>query len=154
MNLEPEVTPPSGAETTEFAEQTVRKPLEFLRDTERSLRLKTVETIAPILPAPITKSLQNASTVADTSLDELAEIDIDAISDEELRPARIFMGLTFAGFSALAIVFLMLYLTTMHPELTPLEGVSNYWYQYVFFVCLGVAGMFMLGREAMRSSKI
>lgn len=153
MNLEPEATPPNNPETREFASTTVRKPLELLRDTERSLRLKTVETLFPILPASAAKSLQQASSIADISLEELAEIDFDRISDAELQPARIFMGLTFAGFGALAILFLLLYTVAMYPELTPVERVRDYWYQYVFLVCFGIAGMFVLGREAMRSHK-
>jgi len=60
------------------------------------------------------------------------------------------MGLVFVGFGALALVFLLLYLYTLHPELSAVEQVQHYWYQYIWCVCLGSADMFMLGREAMR----
>jgi hypothetical protein len=85
------------------------------------------------------------------SLNQLAEIELDEISDFELQPARIIVGLSFVGFGALAIVFLILYLYTLHPELNSVEQIRKYWYQYTWFVSLGVAGMLILGREAMRS---
>ncbi|MGH8001418.1 MAG: hypothetical protein ACREPR_18845, partial [Brasilonema sp.] len=89
-------------------------------------------------------------SLAEDSLQDLAEIDLDKISDWELQPARIRVGLSFVGFGALMIVVLLLYLNTLHPELSTVQQISKYWYQYVWFVCLGVAGMFVLGREAMR----
>jgi cytosine/uracil/thiamine/allantoin permease len=94
--------------------------------------------------------LQVASTVADESLKELAEIDLEEISDFELRPARIFIGLSFVGFGALIVLVLVLYLNTLHPELNTVGQIRQYWYQYIWFVSLGIAGMFLLGREAMR----
>ena len=42
-------------------------------------------------------------------------------------------------------------LYTLHPELSTVEQIGKYWYEYIWFVSLGVAGMFILGREAMRS---
>jgi hypothetical protein len=150
MDLEPEATPPTTPETIEFAEPLNRKPLELLRDTEALLRRKTVKTLVPVLPLPVATGLQAASTVAEDSLKELAEIELDDISDFELQSSRILIGLSFVGFGALAIVLLMLYLYTLHPELSSVEQIREYWYQYIWFVSLGVAGMFMLGREAMR----
>ena len=158
MDFEPEVTATSMPEATEFAEPPERSafkagtltPLELLRDTEGLLRRKTLATLTPVLPPPVASSLQDASEVADESLNQLAEIDLDEISDEELKPARILIGLTFSGFGALFLVLLLLYLYLLHPELSPAEQVREYWYQYIWFVCLGVAGMMMLGREAMR----
>lgn len=150
MKLEPEVISTPTPEAPEYAELPARKPLELLRDTEALLRRPTVETLTPILPAPMATRLQDASCVAEESLNQLAEIDLEAISDEELRPARILVGLTFVGFGALAILLLLLYLNTIHPEVSLSEAMRNYWYEYVWFVCLGVAGMFILGREAMR----
>jgi hypothetical protein len=48
MELEPKSSP---IETElEFAEPPARKPLEILRDTERSLRSKTISAIVPIVP--------------------------------------------------------------------------------------------------------
>lgn len=142
MEFEPQVSSPSSPAT--------RTPLVLLRDTERSLRQKTVGVLVPMLPEPLAVNLGEASLVADESLDELAKIDLNQISDTELKPARIKMGLVFVGFGGLAMVFLLLYLYTLHPELDPIAQVQQHWYQYVWFVCIGVSGMFMLGREAMR----
>ena len=148
--MAPKVTPPT--ETPEFARLN-RRPLELLRHTEALLRHRTVDTIAPVLPPTIATTLQEVSAVADTSLAELAEIDLDRISDQQLQPARIFIGLSFVGFGALLTALLMLYLCTMHSNLSPAEQMRGYWYPYVWFVCLGITGMFVLGREAMRSRK-
>lgn len=151
MNLEPEVTAQTTPETIEFASGPSRKPLELLRDTEALLRCKTVETLVPVLPPDVANSLQKTSAVAEDSLNQLVEIELDGISDFELQPARIIIGLSFVGFGALAIALLILYLYTLHPELSTVEQIGKYWYEYIWFVSLGVAGMFILGREAMRS---
>ncbi|WP_026732633.1 hypothetical protein [Fischerella sp. PCC 9605] len=154
MDFESEVNVKNAAQNIKFAQPSIsRKPLELLRDTEALLRRPTVTTLAPILPPKISNNLQMASSLAEESLKELAEIDLEQISDWELRPARIRVGLSFVGFGALMIVLLLLYLNSLHPELTPVEQIGKYWYQYVWFVCLGVAGMFILGREAMRPTK-
>lgn len=126
-------------------------PLVRLRDTERSLRQKTLETLVPIVSAELAARMGEASLVAEESLTQLAEIDLDAIDDRALRPARITAGLTLVGVGALAMVFLMLYFSTLHPDLSLPEQMHAYWYPYIFLVCMGVAGMFVLGREAMRS---
>lgn len=149
MDLEPEATTPTTSKTTEFADPSARKSLELLRDTEALLRRQTVKTLVPILPPSVGTSLQETSYLAEDILEALAEIDVDELSDKELQPARILIGLSFVGFGALFIALLILYLYT-------LEGVKEireYWYPYVWFVSLGVTGMFMLGREAMRSQK-
>jgi hypothetical protein len=153
MNLEPQITPPKEQEEPEFAFPPERKPLQILQETERSLRLKTVETLAPILPPSMADSLEEVSEIADTSLAELAEIDLDKISDIELRPVRIFVGLTFAGFSALAMLLLLISTFAIAPELSTSERIHDYWYQYVFLVSFGIAGMFVLAREAMRDQQ-
>jgi hypothetical protein len=153
MDFEPQNTIPTATQNVEFAEPTTRKPLELLRDTEALLRRPTINalsSIAPILPSKINEGLLAASVIADETLNELAEIDIDQISDWELRPVRIRVGLGFVGFGALMLLLLLLYLNTLHPELSAVEQVGRYWYQYIWFVNLGVAGMFILGREAMR----
>jgi hypothetical protein len=138
---------PEPPQTLDLA---VRKPLVLLRDTERSLRTKTVAAITPLLPEPATTNLQAASETAEDLLDQLAQIDLDEITDEELQPARVQMGLLFSGFGALAMGFLLLVLYTLHPELSAVEQIQQFWYQYVWILGLGVAGLFMLGREAMR----
>lgn len=150
MELRRKEVPPPPAQLPEFAEPEPRKPLVLLRNTERSLRLKTVETLVPLLPEQAAINLESASVVAEESLNQLADIDLAEISDEDLRPARILMGLLFIGFGALAMTSLLLYLYTLHPEMDAMEQVRHHWYQYVWFVCLGISGLFMVGREAMR----
>lgn len=142
MNYEPEVN--HNVITCD------RSSLELLRDTEALLRRKTVATLVPILPQHLSTNLQKTSLVAEDSLQQLAKIDLKQITDEDLQSARIVAGLTFVGFGALAIGLLTLYLYSLHPELSTTEQVRNYWHQYICLVSLGVAGMFMLGREAMR----
>ncbi|GEM_PF-1015460 len=141
---------PGAFAAPEEDELSARSPLVWLCNTERSLRRKTLSTLAPLLPEPLAINLGETSLVAEESLNQLAEIDLAAISAADLRSARIQVGLVFVGFGALAMVFLLLYLSTLHPDLSPGQQVQRYWHQYVWFVCLGVAGLFMLGREAMR----
>ncbi|UKO97968.1 hypothetical protein [Nostoc sp. UHCC 0870] len=131
----------------------IHKPLVLLRDTEALIRRPTVTTLTPILPPKLSKRLQEASTLADDTLQELAEIDLETISDVELQPARILVGLSFVGFGALMILVLLLYCNTLHPEISTVEQIHLYWLQYIWFVSLGVTGMFLLGREAMRSQQ-
>jgi hypothetical protein len=151
MDFESKTNPPNATDNVEFPQPTTtRKPLELLRDTEALLRRPTVATLAPILPPKLSKRFQIASSLADESFKELAEIDVDNISDFELRSARIGVGLSFIGFGALMILVLLLYLNTFHPELNTVEQIGQYWYQYIWFVSLGITGMFLLGREAMR----
>jgi hypothetical protein len=151
MDFEGEVTAPPPTDNIEFARTTTgRKPLELLRDTEALLRRPTVAAIVPILPSKLSKKLQLTSSLADDSLKELAKIELDNISDFELRSPRIFVGLSFVGFGALMILVLLLYLNTLHSELSTVEQIRQYWYQYIWFVSLGVTGMFILGRESMR----
>ncbi|MDB9373370.1 hypothetical protein [Nodularia sphaerocarpa] len=151
MDFEGEATAPTATENIEFAQQSpTRQPLELLRYAEAVLRRPTVATLTPILPPKISQKLQVASTVADESLQELAEINLEEISDFELRPARIYIGLSFVGFGALMILMLLLYFNSLHPALNTIKQVRQYWYAYVWFVSLGITGMFILGREAMR----
>lgn len=151
MDFESKTNAPTPTDNIEFPQSaTTRKPLELLRDTEALLRRPTVATLSPILPPKLSNRFQAISSLADDSFKELAEIDLDSISDFELRLARIHVGLSFVGFGALMILVLLLYLNTLRPELRTVEQIQRYWYQYVWFVSLGVTGMFMLGREAMR----
>ncbi|HYW18667.1 MAG TPA: hypothetical protein VE956_05010 [Nodularia sp. (in: cyanobacteria)] len=151
MDCEGKATAPIAAKNIEFAQPSpTRQPLQLLRYTEAVLRRPTVATLTPILPPKLSQKLQVASTVADESLQELAEINLEEISDFELRPARIYIGLSFVGFGALMILMLLLYINSLHPVMNTVEQVRQYWYEYVWFVSLGVTGMFILGREAMR----
>ncbi|WP_341525342.1 hypothetical protein WKK05_22425 [Nostoc sp. UHCC 0302] len=151
MDFEGKAAAPPPTDNIEFAQPTTtRKPLELLRDTEAFLRRPTVAAIVPILPSKLSKKLQVTSSLADDTLKELAKIELDNISDFELRPVRICVGLSFVGFGALMILMLLLYVNTLRSELSTSEQVREYWYEYVWFVSLGVTGMFILGREAMR----
>ncbi len=126
-----------------------RRPLEIIRDTESRLRRNLVKFVYPTLPAPLAEQLQDQSLAAEESWQEVTAL--EEISDRQLQPQRILVGLTFVGFSALLVCFLLLYLSLQHPGLSISQQIGYYWYQYIFSVCLGVAGMLMLGREAMRS---
>ncbi|MBV6622310.1 MAG: hypothetical protein KI793_05025 [Rivularia sp. (in: Bacteria)] len=150
MDFEREVPVEKNTEEIEFAEPSTRKPLEILRDTEALLRRPAIGALVPILPLKLSENLQEASDIADDSLEELAQIDLSQINDWELRPFRIRIALSFVGFSSLMILILALFLTTLHPEMTPTQQIGKYWGEYIWFLCLGVAGMFLLGREAMR----
>ncbi|MDZ8138555.1 MAG: hypothetical protein RM049_25145 [Nostoc sp. DedQUE04] len=151
MDFESKANASTPTDNIEFAQPTTtRKPLELLRDTEALLRRPTVAKLSPILPSKLSNRFQAASSLADDSFKELAEIDLNTISDFELRSARIFIGLSLVGFGALMILMLLLYLNTLHPKTSTVVQIRQYWYQYIWFVCLGITGMFILGREAMR----
>ncbi|AVH72140.1 hypothetical protein NLP_3611 [Nostoc sp. 'Lobaria pulmonaria (5183) cyanobiont'] len=151
MDFESKANASTPTDNIEFAQPTTtRKPLELLRDTEALLRRPTVAKLSPILPPKLSNRFQSTSSLADDSFKELAEIDLNTISDFELRPARILVGLSLVGFGALMILLLLLYLNTLHPKTSTVEQIRQYWYQYIWFVCLGITGMFILGREAMR----
>ncbi|GAX38587.1 hypothetical protein [Nodularia sp. NIES-3585] len=148
MDFEGKATAPTAAKNIEFAQPSpTGQPLELLRYGEAALRRPTVAILKPILAPKLSHKLQEASTVADKSLKELAEINLEQISDFELRPARIYIGLSFVGFGALMILVMLLYVKSLHPNI---EQIRQFWYEYVWFVSLGVTGMFILGREAMR----
>lgn len=151
MDFDSKATAQTPQDNREFVQlATNRQPLEILRDTEALLRRPTVATLIPLLPPNLSKRLATASFLAENSLNELAEIELDKISDFELRPARISIGLSLVGFGALMILVLLLYLNTLHPELSTIGQIRQFWYEYIWFVSLGVTGMFLLGREAMR----
>ncbi|BAY07537.1 hypothetical protein [Calothrix sp. NIES-2098] len=150
MDFEGQPTATTATDNMELRSPNARKPLVLLRDTEALLRRPTVAKLVPILPPKLSNKLQTASSVAEESLKELAEIDLEEIGDFELRPARIRVGLSFVGFGALMILILLLHLKTLNLQFSTVEQIRQCWYQYVWFVCLGVAGMFILGREAMR----
>jgi hypothetical protein len=150
MQSKPQGTPPGASQLPEFAEPVTRKPLVLLRDTERSLRVKTVDAIGPLLPETVAINLGEASLIADESLEQLAEIDLNSITDEDLKPARMQMGMLFLAFGALAMAFLSMCLYLLNPAMNVNDQIHHYWHQYVWFVALGISGLFMLGREAMR----
>ncbi len=128
-----------------------QKPLEILYGTEGFLRRWLVQTMYPLLPPEKAADLQDTSLLAEESLQELSTINVEEFSDRELQSPRILISLTFIGFSALMVSFLLLYLSTTHPHLSLKQQIGYYWYQYIFSVCLGVTGLLLLGREVMRS---
>ena len=153
MDLRPQQTfaPLTEVELAEMdLARSPKKPLELFRDTERSLRGKTVATLALILPTPAAMTLGEFSLQADESLQVLAKIDLDEITDTDLKPARIAIGLIFTGFGSLMMMFLLLYLSSLQPQLGAIAQIRHYWYEYVWFVSLGVTGLTLLAREAMR----
>lgn len=123
-----------------------------LREWEQPWRRKAIATLLPLLPPPAAAKLRKTAEQADETWQDLAVIDLDTLSDADLRPARIYVGLGFVGFAALMLTLLMLHYHSLRPDLILADQIRQYWYPYIFFVCLGVAGMFMLGREAMRPS--
>ncbi|TAF12262.1 MAG: hypothetical protein EAZ77_00130 [Nostocales cyanobacterium] len=152
MEFKPKVTRPTTTDNVKLTQITnSRKSLELLRDTEAWLRRPTVAALSWILPSKMSKKLQFTSCLAAELLQDMASIDIQQISDFELQPARIYIGLTFVGFGALMILLLLLYINSLDAKLGYIEQIRKYWYTYIWFVCLGVTGMFILGREAMRS---
>ncbi|BAY61647.1 hypothetical protein NIES22_17140 [Calothrix brevissima NIES-22] len=150
MDFEGKNTATTATDNMELPSTDARKPLELLRDTEALLRRPTVAKLSPILPPKLSNKLQTASSLADESLKELAEINLEEIGDFDLRPARMRVGLSFVGFGALMLVILLLHLKTLNFQVNSIEQMQKFWYQYVWFVCLGVAGLFILGRETMR----
>lgn len=121
-----------------------------LQAREQPWRRKTIATLLPLLPATTAAKLRKMAELADEAWQELAAIDLDSLTDVDFRPARIYVGLGFVGFAALMLTLLMLYYHSLRPDLILVDQIRQYWYPYIFFVCFGVAGMFMLGREAMR----
>jgi len=130
-----------------------QKPLEILYGTEGFLRRRVVQTMYPLLPPEVAADLQDTSLLAEESLQELATINVEEVSDRELQSPRILISLTFIGFSALLISFLLLYLSTTNPHLSLKQQIADYWYQYIFSVCLGVTGLLLFGREVMRQDQ-
>lgn len=127
-----------------------RSPLVRLQRTETFLRQQTLDRLTPVLPLKTAHKLHQWSHLADQSLQELSQIDLAQITDQDLKSARVLVGLTLAGFGSLFLVWLLLYLYVLHPELNPAQQIHTYWYLYIGFVSLGVTGLILLGREAMR----
>ncbi|TAE58587.1 MAG: hypothetical protein EAZ76_15570 [Nostocales cyanobacterium] len=151
MQVEPQDQTSTSTDNLPFASiNQHRSNLELFRDIETNLRHPTVAIFHRFLSPALRQKLQNTSLYADEFFQTLAKIDIENINDWELYPARIYIGLTFVGFAALLILLLVLYINTFNPHLTYAEQVGKYWYQYILCVCLGVTGMFLIGREVIR----
>ncbi|MCU0517811.1 MAG: hypothetical protein MUC60_13290 [Oscillatoria sp. Prado101] len=155
MNFEPQPKSEATPERLEFAEPPARESLDLLQDAEPAIPLLNITGSAADSGADFGADFGADSTPALREralafVSELAKIDRRGISDEELQPARIQAGLTFIGFGGLGMVMLLVYIGSLHPELSWMERVREYWYQYICFVCLGVAGIMMVGRESIR----
>ncbi len=131
-----------------------RPPLVWLRDTERSLRVKTVAAIAPRLPENLVAPFTEFSELAEESLTELAAIDLKTITDADLQPARRQVGLLFLGFGTLATVFTLMVLCLVHPDRSMAAQVDQAWHLLLWVSGVGISGLFTLGREAMRPVNI
>lgn len=143
-------TPPTLPTPTPLASPPAPTLLAQLQIREHPWRHKTIATLLPLLPPATAAKLRKTTERADDAWQELAAIDLNTLTDGDFRPARIYVGLGFVGFAALMLTLLMLYYHSLRPDLILADQIRQYWYPYIFFVCFGVAGMFMLGREAMR----
>ena len=91
MDFEGKATAPPATKDIEFVQPSRhRQPLTLLRQTQTALRRPIVATLTPILPLKLAQKLQVGSTLADSLWKELAEINLEQISDLELRSARIY----------------------------------------------------------------
>lgn len=172
MDLQRKVTPAENPaenrEMWEFAEPPERQRLDVVMvppetipslgtqcDRSQAMLAPPQENIADWLSVPaedMAETSQPPSTrerIVNFYL-ALTKIDRQRITDLEMQPARIQTGLMFVGFSALLLMWLLLHSHTIHPGLTSVQQIQRYWEPYIAFVCMGVAGMMMLGREAMR----
>jgi hypothetical protein len=160
MNLQPTPIPSNDSDIREFAEPMERQPLEVVMDAPDSqsttVDLDVAEDawlpvpVAEIDPESVPATLKDRKDRLFDFYAALSKIDRQSISDAELQPARIYIGLMFVGFSALSLMLVLLHSHTMYSGLTSVQQIQRYWEPYVTFVCMGVAGMMMLGREAMR----
>ncbi|MCT7950949.1 hypothetical protein NG798_14210 [Ancylothrix sp. C2] len=124
--------------------------IDFVEEKPSELEIENPASTSKNKPVLGVGFLLRVSTAASHFFAEAAKIDRDSITDWQMKPARIYTGLTFTGFSALGLVLLMFYISRFHPEFARTEWVKYFWYQYILLVSLGVAGMSMLGREALR----
>ncbi|WP_254563582.1 hypothetical protein [Oscillatoria sp. HE19RPO] len=156
MDWQPERISQTPPETLEFEEPETLLPLELMPVREGYLDLELPEDAnLPIALADLSVSSSQADAAeAQIPLIEQIKRELEDVGDEDLKPARIQIGLLFVGVSALLLMSLLLYITAMHPGLTVKQQMLRYWSEYVGFVGLGVAGLMMLGREAMRSPQI
>lgn len=164
MELEPKPTQPLQPDSLEFAEPPAVETLELQPKEALDLVIEpasTEETSVPVeILEPVDIKLNSSISIPQkiqqnwqtTQLffSQLAQIDRRTIDDIEMQPARIKVGLSFVGFGALGMVLLLLHISSIHPNYSFAERLESYWYQYIWFVCLGVAGLFMLGRESLR----
>jgi hypothetical protein len=150
MNLQPQPNPAQPSALPEFAEPPVRRELQLAPTPP--VEPTSEATALPAKPL----DLQDASTLSsDRASDRRSEFNPTPMGSTPIRDAalsvpRIQMGSLFVGSSALGLVGLLLWMSAFHPEFDWQVGVSEYWYPYVGFVCLGVSGLIVLARESLR----
>jgi hypothetical protein len=144
MPPEPEARSSANPESLEFAEPPVPQTIELLPPLERSPRPKpSIDAVPKRSPVPASEP--------DSTIDPALKPGLFApLTAEELRPARIRVGLGFVGASACTLFGLWAYIKWFYAEFGLAESMSHFWYPYTLFIGLGVAGFFMLGREALR----
>lgn len=150
MEIQPQTTVLPLTETLEFAEPP--EPVSLADPPPRqTLNLKYLEpedsTVAHGERTVVTQERWETDNVRSVSMALLRR----SLAEGELRTPRIQAGLTFVGFAALGLVFLLLYTHALHPEFDWVALVSEYWYPYTGFASLGVAGLIVLARESLRS---
>jgi len=144
MPPEPEARSSSNPEALEFAEPPIPQTIDLLPPLERSPRPKQpVELKSERSPTPVAEPDPTPDLEPKPGL-------FAPITVEELRPARIRVGLGFVGASAFTLFGLWAYIKWFYAEFGLAESMSHFWYPYTLFIGLGVAGFFMLGREALR----
>jgi hypothetical protein len=150
MNWQPQPNPAQPPALPDFAEPPVRRDLQL---APTPLVKPTPED--PDSPVKLLDEQDASTLVSDRAFDRTSEfppqpISSAPISDAELSVPRIQIGSLFIGSSALGLVSLLLWMSAFHPEFDWQVGVSEYWYPYVGFVCLGVSGLIVLARESLR----
>ena len=141
MSLESQPASSPTPESWDFIE-----PLEF---AEPPLP-QTIDLLPPLEPAAELPSLEIAAELPAAIAGEAADRSWRLPTTTELQPARLRMGLFFVGSGAISLTLLWLYIKWVCPEFGPAEQMTYYWQPYLYFVGMGVAGLFMLGREVMR----
>lgn len=151
MEIQPQATIQPLTESLEFAEPP--EPVSLADQPPRQkLNLKYLEpqdTDPAVSPSPWAGIGENDSSSGDVRWLSMAFFR-HSIGDRELRHPRIQAGLTFIGFGALGLAFLLLFTHALHPEFDWVAVVSEYWYPYMGFASLGVAGSIVLARESLR----
>ena len=123
---------------------------------------QTIDLLPPLEPAtdlpPSLIAVEPPATPASTAI--APDHTADASSDRswlpttaELQPARLRVGLFFVGSGAISLTLLWLYIKWVYPEFGLAEQMTYFWQPYIWFVGLGVSGLFMLGRGVMRAKR-
>ena len=145
MELEPQPLPSTISNSSEapfeFAEPSI--PLDLPSKAKPSLDLKPIE-LAPDTNPPLEFPEKRRDY-------RHRGFDFQLLNHPQMRTPRIQVGLLFSGLGALGLMVLLLYIRAMHPEFDGSATLREYWGVYIGWVSLGVTGLIVLGREAMRS---